>query len=244
LEVLALDQWSRRDGPMHRRDPRAKTAALLFFLVLVATAHRQLLPLTAAWLSALALATAWARLPVSGLLGRAALVLPFSAVFASVTWFAGDAPRAAALVYKSYLSAAAVLLVVGTTPIPLLLRGLESVGVPRFLLMVMQFLYRYLFVIVEEAQVMRTAAAARGATVRGIIGQRARFRAGTGALAVLFARSYQRAEDVHRAMLARGFEGHFRALCQPAFAAADVLFVLAAAAGAAGLRIALERMAA
>jgi cobalt/nickel transport system permease protein len=242
LEPLVLERWSRRQGPLHARDPRAKTAVLLFFLILVATAHRNLAPLTAAWLAALALAVVWARLPLWGLLGRAALVLPFSVVLAAVSWASGDTARAAALVCKSYLSAAAVLLVVGTTPIPLLLRGLESIGAPRFLLMVTQFLYRYLFVIVEEAQAMRTAAAARGATIRGLMARQARFRAAAGALAVLFARSYQRAEEVHRAMLARGFEGHFRPLRAPSFRASDAVFALAAAGLAAAVRIAIERI--
>ena len=65
-----------------------------------------------------------------------------------------------------------MLLVVSTTPLPVLLRGLEMTGAPRFLLMVAQFLYRYLFVISEEAQHMSKAAASRGASVGGMAGQR------------------------------------------------------------------------
>jgi cobalt/nickel transport system permease protein len=227
---------------VHRRDPRAKTAALLIFLVLVATSHRHLPWLAAGWLLALLIAITAARLPVWGLLSRAALVLPFSAVFAIVSWAAGDTERAIALVLKSYLSATAVLIVAGTTPMSVLLRGLESAGVPRFLLMVTQFLYRYLFVIVEEAQNMATAAAARGATVSGMVARRERFRAAAGALAVLFARSYGRAEDVHRAMLARGFDGHFRILRGPSFSSADTLFVVVTAAIPGIVRLAVERL--
>ena len=125
-----------------------------------------------------------ARLPLAGLLARACLVLPFTAVFALVSWIAGDANRAVALILKSYLSATAVLLLVSTTPVPLLLRGLEMSGVPRFLLMVAQFLYRYLFVISEEAQDLGTAARSRGASVSGILAHRARFQAAGGALAL------------------------------------------------------------
>ena len=57
METLALERWSRREGPLHGRDPRAKTAVLLFFLILVATSHHNLGLLTAAWLAALTLAT-------------------------------------------------------------------------------------------------------------------------------------------------------------------------------------------
>jgi cobalt/nickel transport system permease protein len=238
---VTLERWSGGDSPLHRRDPRAKTVVLLVFLVVVATTHRLLTPLAALWLVLLAAATISARLPLAALLLRASLVLPFSLLFALVNWLAGDPQRALALVLKSYLSAAAVLLLVATTPIPRLLHGLEMAGVPRFLLMVTQFLYRYLFVISEEAQHMRTAATARGASARGLLAHGARFRAAGGALAVLFARSYGRAEEIHRAMLARGFEGHFPPLTNLRVSAMDVLFVLLAAPLPLALRLAAER---
>jgi cobalt/nickel transport system permease protein len=227
---------------LHRRDPRAKCATLLVFLVAVATSHRHLPVLAAVWLAMLVATALWARLPALGLLARGAIVLPFSLAFAVVTWAAGDAERALALVLKSYLSVVAVLLVVGSTPISLLLRGLETAGAPRFLLMVTQFLYRYLFVIGTEAQNMRTASASRGATLRGIVGGRARFRAAAGALAVLFARSYQRAEDIHRAMLARGFTGHIPTLRGLSYSVADTAFLVIAAALALAVRVGVEKV--
>ena len=92
---------------------------------------------------------------------RGPSVFPFSGVFALISGSPAIRARRG-LLLKSYLSALAVLLLVSTTPLPALLRVLRRYGVPRFLLMVTQFLYRYLFVISEEAQHMRTAAAARG----------------------------------------------------------------------------------
>jgi energy-coupling factor transporter transmembrane protein EcfT len=47
------------------------------------------------------------------------------------------------------------------------------------------------------------------------------FQAAAGAIAVLFARSYGRAERIHQAMLARGFQGHFELLDTPAFGPSD-----------------------
>jgi cobalt/nickel transport system permease protein len=119
---------------------------------------------------------------------------------------------------------------------------MESVGAPRFLLMVAQFLYRYLFVISEEAQHMSKAAASRGATLRGATSGSERFHAAAGALAVLFARSYGRAEDIHRAMLARGFLGRFRTLHTLRFGRADGVFLALAVLAPVALRAAIERM--
>ncbi len=241
MHHVVLERWSRGTSAIHRRDPRAKIVALLAFLIVVATANRGLWILTAALFLLLAIVFAAARLPlVAGLL-RAAIVLPFAVVFAAVCWAAGDPARGIALMLKSYLSAVAVLLTVSTTPLPLVLRGLEAFGLPRFLLMVAQFLYRYLFVISEEAQHMAKAAVSRGATAGRVSQNAARFRAAAGALAVLFARSYGRAEEIHRAMLARGFTGHFRTVAQLRFGVADGAFAIAASLIPVLLRVAVER---
>ena len=151
------------------------------------------------------------------------------------------------MVLKSYLSALAVLTVVSSTPLPLLLRGLEVSGAPRFLLLVAQFLYRYLFVISEEAQHMRVAASSRGGQAIGLSGSTGargrRFRAAAGALAVLFARSYARAEEIHSAMLARAFEGRFHTLEALHFRGRDAAFLALAALAPVLLRAAVERLA-
>lgn len=231
MHHVVLEQWSRRRSFLHARDARAKTLATAVLLITIGTADRgfeALAPACFALLGAVALA---ARLPLGAALQRAAVVLPFCMVFAAVSLLGGETRRAALLVSKSYLSALAVLLLVASTPLPQLLRGLESLGVPRFLLMVTQFVYRYLFVISEQAQHMRMAAAGRGA----------RFRAAAGALAVLFSRSYARAESIHRAMLARGFAGRLPTLAPPAFRASDAAFLAGACALTLALRLGLER---
>jgi cobalt/nickel transport system permease protein len=224
------------------RDARAKLAALVVLLVVISTAHRAL-PTTAAVLALiLAGACVWARVPLLAALRRAALVLPFTLLFGIACWISGDAARGLALAIKSYLSCLAVWIVIATTPLPSLLRAFESFGAPRFLLMVAQFVYRYMFVIAEEAAQMAQAAAARGGSPRRAF-RRLRFRAAAGALAVLFARSYARATEVHRAMLARGFHGRLHNLESPHFRPADAAFLTVASLAAVLARVAAERLA-
>jgi len=228
LHHVLLDRWSQGGSPLHRRDPRAKILTLLVFLVVLATTPANAFGVLATYTALLASAILFARLPLGAVLLRAAVVFPFSLTFAFISWLAGEPWRALALVEKSYLSTVAVLLLAGTTPLPLLLGGLERLGTPRLLVLVAQFLYRYLFLLSEQAQHMRLAAACR----QGSAGVRRRsgFRAATGALAVLFARSYERAEGIHRAMQARGFSGRFSMLHSPRFGARDGVFLLAVSA--------------
>lgn len=179
-----------------------------------------------------------ARLPLKAILLRAAVVLPFSATFACVSLLSGTTERAIGIPVKSFLSALGVLLVVATTPLPQILKALESLGAPRIALLVIQFLYRYLFVIFEQAQHMRLAAKCRGGFGGG---HRSKFKAAAGALAVLFGRSYERAEGIHQAMLARGFDGHLRLLSTGRIRAVDVAFLAAAVAIPLAFRIGAGR---
>src|ERR1700720_2961184 len=182
-----MDRWSRGASPLHARDPRAKILAMLVFLIVLATTPANAaitLVIDAALLLGGILI---AGLPLANLLLRAMTVLPFSLTFGLISWLAGDTMRALGLVEKSYLSTVAALLLVGTTRLPLLLSGLEALGTPRLLVLVAQFLHRYLFVISEQAQHFRLASASRQGMPGGR--RRPRFRAAAGALAVLFARS-------------------------------------------------------
>lgn len=238
MHHVVLERWSRGTSYLHRRDPRAKIIILFTFLVVVSSTPIGAAPFLLVYAVLPVLALLAARLPLGGALARAAAILPFCAVFAVISFAAGDSARAVALVEKSYLSALAVLAIAGATPMPLLINGLRSLRVPRFLLQVIQFLYRYLFVISEQAQHMRLAAASRGGL------QRSRFstwrlRAAAGAVAVLFWKSYHRAEATYRAMLSRGFEGRFHLLAAPAFGWADVLLLVLGVMGPLALRLSM-----
>jgi cobalt/nickel transport system permease protein len=220
---VVIDRWSRGGSYLHTRDPRAKIVALLVFLIALATTPGNAFFTLGVDLVVLLAGIAAARLPMFNLLLRATSVLPFSLTFALISWLSGDWLRALGLIEKTYLSAAAVLLLAGTTPLPLLVRGIEFFRAPRLLLTVVQFLYRYLFVISEQAQHMRLAAASRSGLGRR---SKSRFQAAAGAVAVLFARSYYRSDGIHRAMVARGFQGHFPLGRSLRFRASDAAFTV------------------
>lgn len=243
MHHVVLDRWSRGASVLHGLDARAKTVAVTVLLIAIGTAQHALLSLSLAYFALIAMAIVAARVPLTAALKRAAVVLPFTLVFAAISIAAGEPVRALVLVAKSYLSALAVLLLVSTTPLTELLRGLERMGVPRYLLMVVQFLYRYLFVISEEAQHMRAAALAKSGSVHRALFRRSPFTAAAGALGVLFARSYGHADGVHQAMLARGFQGHFHTLSRRNFRGSDALFAAAASLIVIGLRLAVEGLA-
>jgi cobalt/nickel transport system permease protein len=175
----------------------ARLLAALGLLILIALlSPGRLLAAPAALIAAWAVA---ARIPPASLLARAAIVLPFTIPFSALSWWAGDLTRAWGFPVKSYLSALTVVLLMETTPLERVLGAAARLGMPQLLVDVIGFTWRYLGVLRDEAARLRNAALARGA-------ERS-FRISASSVALLLASSWNRAERIHRAMLARGMSG-------------------------------------
>jgi cobalt/nickel transport system permease protein len=226
---LEVERWHRQAGPLQGLDARAKLISVIIMLAFIGTAR----PWTAShalFYASLAVAAVIAsRLPWAGVLRRLAVILPFSLTFALLSWIStGDPIRAAGLVSRSAVSCAFAVVLIGVTPVAALLDGIRSMGAPRMLMVVSQFLYRYLFVLFDQSMRVRQASACRGGF---------RWAAASGAAAALFASSQERAERIHWAMLARGFHGSIPSLNPPVWRASDTGLVAATATLLAGSRI-------
>ncbi len=96
-----------------------------------------------------------------------------------------------------------------TTSVPVLARGLQTLGVPRKLTLLMALTHRQIFLVVDEFQRLHRAALARCFSPRCSLHA---YRT----IALLFGqtllRSLARAERIHGAMLLRGFTGMFHGL--------------------------------
>src|SRR4029079_6038976 len=96
-----------------------------------------------------------------------------------------------------------------TTPFDRLLVAFRQLGMPRVCVTLLAFTYRYAFVVFDELARMRTAQRARTFGPRG---PWAAWKGTVQLVAMLMIRSLDRAERVHNAMLARGWQGDVRTL--------------------------------
>jgi len=242
-----LDHFAGRDTPAHRIAPAAKTlAALALILATVLVRRDHLLPF-APVAAALAVYAAVGRVPVSYTLKRLLIVSPFAAAIVlllpflepgHVVWQADLGPwtvhvtdaglaRAAHLMAKFFLCAATTLFLLATTPFHGVLEGLARLRVPRVFVVQLAFLYRYLWVLLDEGMRLRRARLARDA---GQGPWRVRFRSRAALVGVLFLRTFDRAERIYWAMAARGFDGRLPAPAVRKMQAKDAVFLAAAAA--------------
>jgi cobalt/nickel transport system permease protein len=245
LTGVAGDPASR----VHRLDPRAKLVGFIGLTVVAVTAPLAAWPVWVACASVLALAAAVARIGPRTVWRRARLVLPLVLFVGAFVPFARTGQVVASLgpfditreglevwaaaSIKATIGTVSAVLLAATTAYPQVLRGLEALRVPRTLTMIAAFMYRYLFVIVDEVQRMRAARDARGYRPRTMFGAGAVGRVASA----LFLRTHARGERVYLAMLSRGYDGHMRHLVPLTFRTADAAFVTAIALALLPLRV-------
>jgi cobalt/nickel transport system permease protein len=233
-DLRSLDALAARDTPLTRLDPRAKVVTTLAFIVAVVSFDRYavaaLLPL-AAFPVALAVL---GEVPAAPLLRKLLLAAPFAVLvglfnplldrvpmlgFGELTVTAGWVSFASILLRFALTVGAALVLVAGTGMHTLCV-ALARLGVPQVLTAQLLFLFRYAFVLGGEAARMATARDLRS-------GGRALVLSAYGPLAGhLLLRAFERAQRIHWAMLARGFDGELRSLRTLRWATRDTIFVL------------------
>jgi len=217
-----IDQYSDSNSVIHRLDPRTKFLATLAFILAVTLTpphHGQAFWVYFALVSVLILLS---RVPVLHILKRSLVIMPFVLLVAIFVPFLKENGLQLFLtvVVKAWLSILSLVLLMATTKIPSLLEGLEWLRLPRVMVMILSFMYRYIFVLVDEVMRMRQARDSRNfggsrwwqlKTIGSMVG-------------TLFIRSYERGERVYVAMLSRGFEGHSRTRENLGFKLADAYF--------------------
>lgn len=239
MHIHFLDPYIAHPSPIHRLDPRVK-----FILAVAVIFTAALLP-NGAWpfyILLLTLSLALAILSEIGIiyvLKRAVLALPFvlaalpviftlpGPVFFNLplgpwelTATQTGIERFASIALKSWISVQVAILLAASTPFPELLVAMRAVRIPRLLVAIFGLMWRYLFVLADEAlRLLRARAARSGDSGQpdlrpgGSLAWRART---TGSMAGnLFLRAIERSDRIYMAMLSRGYDGEVRTLPLP-----------------------------
>ena len=249
------EQLARQPGLLQRVDPRVKLLTVLALIGVAATLHHLLtLLLLNLWLFWLArssrvplrifLKRVWIVVPLfTGVVVFPALFnvvhpgdpllvlfhLPHPLHFGYWT-----VPAAVAITRQGLVSAALLVLRVGasvslavlltlTTRWPVLLKALRVLCIPAVFLVVLEMTYRYVFLLLQVSTEMFTARQSR-MVGRSSSGEQRRFV--TAAMGSLWARTHATSEEVHQAMLSRGYTGEPRSLTRFRLQPSDGVWIL------------------
>ena len=257
MHLHFTDPYRPRASPIHQLDPRVKFVLTVAFILATSLTPIGAWPVYVILLAIAVSAAILSDLGVGYVMKRSLLVSPF--VLAALPLLFTTAGTAIAVVpigpwtltatwqglerlisvlAKSWISVQMAILMTASTPFPQLLMAMRAVKVPQLLVSTFGLMWRYLFVLVDEAgRLMRARASRSGnpgrpdAKTGGSVVWRARV---TGGMAGnLFLRSYERADHIYAAMVSRGYDGEARGFPLPRLSPA-AWSVLAAGLGMLG----------
>jgi cobalt/nickel transport system permease protein len=230
-----LDTLAARDTALHRLDPRAKLLTAMFFvLAVVSFGKYEISALLPYVVFPLFLALAGG-IPPAFLARKLLIVSPFI-LFVGIfnplidreillhlgsVGISGGWVSFASITLRATLTLSVVMLLLAVTGLNGIAAAMEKLGVPKIFTMQLLFLYRYIFVLTEEA--LRLT---RARSLRTFGGQGGGFRPYASLLGHLLLRTLDRAERIHQAMLSRGFDGEMRIRRPLRFGARELWFTL------------------
>ena len=242
-QALTSEEIAARPGLLQRLDGRAKLIGALILLLAVGLV-RHIPVLAGLYLLTLVLA-AGSRIGLRWFVKRVWLFIPLftgvivaPAMFSFITpgevvlplgrWFGHEVgltrqglTSAGLVVCRVATSISIVVLLALTTSWPRLLAALRALFVPRLLVLVLGMALRYIFVLLDSVSEMVAARRARTVATRRD-GRAARAAAGFSGGA-LFGKAHSLSEEIHQAMLARGFRGEVRLLGRSRLRGADLI---------------------
>lgn len=235
-----IDRYSNLDSFIHRLDPRTKFLTTLFLILAVAMTPPNRWQAFALYLFLIATLIVVSKVPILYVLKRSLVIMPFVLLIAIFIPFFKEGEVAGSyniwlwqvtvthsglqvltnIVIKAWLSILSLILLTSTTKMSNLLKGLEQLRMPRVMIMILSFMYRYIFILVDEVMRMKQARDSRNFGGKRLW----QIRTIGNMIGTLFIRSYERGERVYAAMLARGFDGQTRTLDRLRFRQVDAYF--------------------
>ena len=245
MHIHFLDPYRPRSSLIHNLDARVKFVLALAFILTASLTPAGAWPVYIMLLAIAISASVLAEVGVGTVQKRSLMALPFALAALPLLFTVPGSNlfelvlgrwtltasmeglfRFASIMAKSWISVQMAVILAATTPFPELLMAMRAVRIPRLLVSIIGLMWRYLFVLADEALRLLRARDARSGIPRQPVGKvggtlvwRARV---TGGMAgSLFLRSFDRADRIYAAMAARGYDGETRTLPGPPLGRAE-----------------------
>ena len=235
LDLGRLDSLSYSSTMIHRIDPRAKLIVTVVFIMAVVSVPKYALTGLVPFFFFPILMVYLAELPVGFLLKKLLIVSPFALFIGIFNPFldreiitqigsiniAGGWISFVSVLLRFILTVSAALILIATTSFPGVCSALDRLKVPKIFVIQLMFLYRFIFVLTEEALRMF-----RARSIRSFDKGSPDVKQFVQMMGLLFLRTLERAERIYLAMRSRGFDSEIRTLKKLSFTLGDALFVL------------------
>ncbi len=146
-----IDRYAALDSPLHILEPRSKLLAFVALIIAVLCIPMNRGSLFFVYFFATAILMGISQVPLAFIMGRTLVILPFIMLASLAVPWKGYFGLGILFV-RAILCLMLLILLTNTTRFAELLRGMRKLGCPQILAMNLSFLYRYIFVLTEEAE--------------------------------------------------------------------------------------------
>jgi cobalt/nickel transport system permease protein len=234
-----LDPYRPGNSPIHLLDARIKLILTVGFILTNALLPAGAWPVYILLLALILSVELISGLGITYVLRRSLLAIPFILAalpliftvpgnpvfgFSIGSWYFqasyAGLERFISIAIKSWLSMQAAIILAACTSFPDLLVAMRALHLPQLLVTIFGLMWRYMFILVDEASRLLRARSARSghseqprARAGGSVTWRARV---TGGMAgSLFLRAFERSDRIYMAMVSRGYDGEVRSMPLP-----------------------------
>jgi cobalt/nickel transport system permease protein len=232
-----LDTLSYKQTFIHRINPGIKLVVTLVFILIVVSFSKYEIQRLIPYFAFPVFLMSAGEIPAGVILKKIFVVSPF-VLFAGMfnpildtavvytIWgipVSGGWISYASIIIKFIITISSALLLIATTSFPGICYALDRLRVPKVFVMQLLFIYRYLFVLAEEA--MRIV---RARNMRAFGKHGRDIRTFINIIGTFLIRSIERSERIYHAICSRGFDGRINLLRDVRLKSTDIIFALTA----------------
>jgi cobalt/nickel transport system permease protein len=228
-----IDTLANQQTAVHALDPRTKLLTSLVFIITVMSFDRYDISGIIPYFIFPVFMVRVGNLPMGYMIKRITIALPFVLFVGFFNPFfdrailmhigpvsiSGGMISFITILLRCILTVFAALTLIATTGFYGICMALERIGIPNMFVIQLLFVYRYIFVLIEEASRM-----ARARALRSFSANYLSFKVWTSLIGHLMLRTIDRARRIHLAMLSRGFTGDIHLARNYQLGFRDILF--------------------
>ena len=219
-QTLKLDDIASGDSVIHNLDGRVKLISTVIIIIFTVFSEKIIVPIIMEifLLSILYLS----KVPLKDAFKRIALLLPFGGIIiifqpfihpGNVLWTYSwmeitdtGLNWAILLLARLIASLTAIVLLSSTSPMQEIVASFRKLKMPKELAMILSITVRFLFVFIDELTTIRNAQKSRTFNIHSnLVSYKWRLRQIGYTIAMMFLKSYEQGERVHKSMVSRGF---------------------------------------
>ncbi|MDD5688641.1 MAG: cobalt ECF transporter T component CbiQ [Elusimicrobia bacterium] len=224
MDHLYIDKYSDLNSFIHRLDPRIKLISFLIMIIFIILTPPSANIQFFGYFLVTFLIIFMSKVPILHFLKSLYSILPFVILIVIFVPFLGGNGLIVFknVLIKAFLSILILTILSATSKFQELLKGLDRLKLPKVFILILAFMYRYIFVLIDEKMRAERAIASKYFGKKIFL----QFKVLGHIIGSLFINTFERAERIYIAMCSRLFDGEIKTQNNLKIKLSDTVFLI------------------